>query len=519
MTSTATERATAPADRPAGRARRDRLARLGLAVVAGLGQLAALPPVGWWWAAPLGLAALLLAVRGATLPAAFGCSFLSGLVLFLPLLEWVRFLGSGPWVALAVVQAALVGLLGPVLVLLGRRRAGPLATAAATVGAVIAVEALRARQPFGGLTWGRLAFGQSDGPLLPLAAWGGAPLLSAAVAVVAVGLATLLRRPRGRRLLLAVAAAGLPFAVAAAVPTPVDGPTVQVAAVQGNVPGDGLDAFSEDLVVLDNHLRETRRLAAEVADGRRPRPDLVIWPENAADQDPRTEPESRARVQAAIAALGQPLLLGAVLREGGQTLNGLLVMDRAGVVGPVYGKRHLVPFGEYLPLRSLAERIYPDARRLLPRDFTPGNRVGRLDLNGVPLAVGTCFEVAFDNLPRQAVRAGGELLVLPSNNASYGRSGQSAQQLAMARLRAVEHGRSTVVATTSGISALIRPDGAVVARSGQYEPAVLQAALPRRTALTVATRLGGSVEVLVVLLLALPWLGPLLPGSRRRAAR
>jgi apolipoprotein N-acyltransferase len=132
----------------------------------------------------------------------------------------------------------------------------------------------------------------------------------------------------------------------------------------------------------------------------------------------------------------------------------------------------------------------------------------------VPLAVGTCFEVAFDDLPRKAVRAGGQLLVLPSNNASYGRSAQSAQQLAMARLRAVEHGRSTVVATTSGISALIRPDGEVVAQSGLYEPALLQAALPRRTDLTVATRWGGEVEVALVALLLLPVAG----RWRRRSA-
>jgi apolipoprotein N-acyltransferase len=170
------------------------------------------------------------------------------------------------------------------------------------------------------------------------------------------------------------------------------------------------------------------------------------------------------------------------------------------VQGPVYAKRHLVPFGEYLPMRSLVERVYPAARTLLARDFTPGRDVGRLDLGGVPLAVGTCFEVAFDDLPRQAVRAGGELLVLPSNNASYGRSAQSAQQLAMARLRAVEHGRSTVVATTSGISALITPAGEVVARTGLYEAGVLTAALPRRTGLTVATRFGAFTEAALVVL-------------------
>lgn len=490
--------------------------RVPLAVVAGLLLLAAFPPVGLWWTAPLGTAVLLAAVAGAGLRRAWALGGLAYLVLFLPLLEWIRFLGTGPWLALVVLQAAIAGLIGPAAVLV-ERAAGPrtVVRLVGLVGAVVAVEALRARVPFGGLTWGRLAFGQSDGPLLPWAALGGAPLVGAAVAVIGLGVLA----AAGRRPLQAAALVGLPLAGGLVIPTPTDGVPVQIAAVQGNVPRSGVAAFAEDLVVLQNHVAQTERLAREVAAGRRARPDLVLWPENASDQDPRIEPQSRALLDRAARAVGGPFLLGAVLREpDGRLGNGLLVWGRGGVQGPIYRKRHLVPFGEYLPLRSLAERVYPAARTLLARDFAPGDRVGLLSLNGVPLAVGTCFEVAFDGLPRAAVRAGGELLVLPSNNASYGRSAQSAQQLAMARLRAVEHGRSTVVPTTSGISALIRPDGEVVARSGLYEPALLQAALPRRTELTVATRFGGQVEVALVALALVP-LGAAAGRRRRRSAR
>ena len=481
-------------------------ARLLLAGVAGLLLLAAFPPVGWWWSAPLGMAALTLAVWGTGLRHAWLLAAAAHLALFLPLLEWVRFLGVGPWIALAVLQAAIGGLYGPLVVLVARTTRDRAALrVVGLVGAAVAVEALRARQPFGGLTWGRLAFGQSDGPLLSWAALGGAPLVGAAAALMGVALFELARR---RRYVAPALLLALPVVGGLLIATPTDGPDVQVAAVQGDVPGSGLDVFTEDLVVLENHLRQTERLAAEVAAGSRPRPDLVLWPENAADQDPRSEPETRARVDRAVQVLGRPFLLGAVLRDAGGTVsNGLLVWGPGGVEGPIYRKRHLVPFGEYLPLRSLAERVYPAARTLLARDFTPGGTVGLVPLNGVPLAVGTCFEVAFDDLLRAAVRAGGEILVLPSNNASYGRSAQSAQQLAMARLRAVEHGRATVVPTTSGISALIRPDGKVLARSELYEPALLQAALPRRTDLTVATRWGDKVEYGLLALLALPLLG------------
>ena len=497
---------------------------LALSVLAGLALLAAFPPVGLWWAAPVGMAALFAALRRQSLRRAMGYGFVSYLVVFLPLLEWTRFLGPVPWLLLAVLQAAIAALLGPLVVAVERavagRRWGPLLRVVGLVGAVIAVEAVRARLPFGGLTWGRLAFGQSDGPLLSWAALGGAPLVGAAVTVTGIGLLEAVRRLQRpgsglapRRLVLPAALLLGPALAALAVPTPVDGPDVQVAAVQGNVPGQGLEAFTEDLVVLDNHLRQTELLAADVAAGRTPRPDLVIWPENASDQDPRRSPPAAERLDAAVEALGgQPFLFGAILRDGARSINALAIYGPGGIEGPVYAKRHLVPFGEYLPLPSLAERVYPAARTLLPRDYSPGNMVGLLELGGVPIAVGTCFEVAFDDLPRAAVRAGGQLLVLPSNNASFGRSSQSAQQLAMARLRAVEHGRSTVVATTSGISALVLPDGEVVARSGLYEPAVLTAALPRRTAFTVATRYGDRVEQALAALLVLP----LLIGLRRR---
>ena len=487
--------------------------RFGLSVIAGALLFASFPPLGLWWAAPLGVATLLRAVDGLRPGQAWVVAAAGFLSMFLPLLEWVRFLGVGPWLALAVLQAGVAGLLGPLAVLIARW-AGCRAVlrSVGLVGAVVAVEGLRARAPFGGLTWGRLAFGQSDGPLLEWAALGGAPLVGAGVAVLGLGLLEAVHgRPRVALPLLA-----LPLLGATAVPVPTTGQPLEVAAVQGDVPRSGIGAFAEDLLVLGNHVRQTRRLAAEVDAGLRPRPDLVVWPENASDQDPRTEPESRALLDEASSAIGQPFLLGAVLREPGDQLsNGLLVWGEDGVQGTVYRKKHLVPFGEYLPLRSLVERLYPDARTLLARDFRPGARVGLVLLNGVPLAVGTCFEVAFDDLPREAVRAGGELLVLPSNNASYGRSAQSAQQLAMARLRAVEHGRSTVVPTTSGISALIAPDGRVVERSRLFEPALLQAALPRRTALTVATRWGAQVEAGLVALL----LVPVVPGLARRLSR
>jgi apolipoprotein N-acyltransferase len=476
--------------------------RIFLAGAAGVALLFALPRLDLWWSAPVGVALLVAAVAGARLRTAYGVAILAHLVLFLPLLEWTRFLGPLPWILLSVLQALIAGLIGPLLAV-ATRRLPLVALPVVLAGAFVAVEGLRGRVPYGGFTWGRLAFSQADAPTMGLAAWGGAPLVTAAVAASGAGLALLLV---GRRRCLRLTAVGalavlVPLLGLLASPPPAER-EIRVAAVQGNVP-EGLIGLGEDRVVLANHVEQTLRLAREVEASRRPAPDLVIWPENSVDTDPRTDPFTAAAIARARAAIGLPLVIGAVLRDGAFNENSIFVWDD-GVPEVRYAKKHLVPFGEYLPHRELIERLYPDARTLLPRDFRPGDRVGTLDVEGIRLAVGTCYEVAFDALPRQAVRDGGQILVLPSNNASYGRSGESAQQLAMARLRAVEHGRAAVVATTSGISALIRPDGSVVARSSLFEPAVLDADLPLSSSLTPATRFGPAVEVVLALFGLLP---------------
>jgi apolipoprotein N-acyltransferase len=132
-----------------------------------------------------------------------------------------------------------------------------------------------------------------------------------------------------------------------------------------------------------------------------------------------------------------------------------------------------------------------------------------------------CFEVTFDGPVRDVVVGGGQLLVVQTNDATFetpgssGAGGESAQQLAVAQLRAVEHGRSVVVASTSGVSALIRPDGRIVARTAVFTPAVLDGRLPLRSSLTLADRLGPVPEYLLAGLGLLGWGAAIL---RRRVA-
>ncbi len=493
--------------------------RLLLALVAGLALTAAFPPYDLTWLAPVGAGLLALACLGSSLRRGALLGLTAGLALFLPLLSWSGAVaGPGAWWALAGLQSLFVALLGSALSAVGRLAGWPLWSALVWVGE----EALRDRLPFGGFPWGRLAFSQGHTLLTPLAALGGAPAVTFAVAAVggagaAVLLVALRRAPAGT-LVVPVLLAACVLALGVAVPTPTTGEQVTVAVVQGNVPRLGLDAFSQRAAVLDNHVQATHELAAAVREGTQERPDLVIWPENASDLDPFTDPRAAVAIQDAVRDVGVPVLVGAVIDgPGDKVRNTGIVWDPVTGPGQIYVKKHPVPFGEYIPYRSLVRRITSRVD-LVPSDFAAGTLPSVLTVGPARLGDVICFEVAYDALVRDAVRAGGRLLVVQTNNATFGRSGETYQQLAMGQLRAVEHGRAVLVAATSGISAIIDPDGRVAERTAVFTRDVLVEHVPLRDDTTVATRVGAWPELVLSLLGAAALLVGIGVGSRRASA-
>ena len=491
---------TAPG-RPSGRTGRRR-APLGWSVAgaAASGALLdlAFPPHDLWFLAPVAVALVTAAChgtggrRGALLGLVCGAAF------FLPLLIWTGAVaGPGAWLGLAVMEALFFAPLGAGLAQVSGLPGWPLWSALLWVSD----EALRDRLPFGGFPWGRLAFSQAGSPLVPLAALGGAPLVTFAVSLLGALLVAALAAVRAGRLELGpwVAAATV-LGISALMPLPTAGQPVTVAVVQGNVPRLGLDAFAQRAAVLDNHAAATHELAAQVRAHRLPRPDLVIWPENASDVDPYQDPQAFRTIDAAVRDIGVPVLVGAVLQgPGDRVRNTGIVWSPGSGPGAQYVKRHPVPFGEYMPYRSLARRISAKVD-LVPRDFAAGRRAGVLTVGPARLADVICFEVAYDGLVREAVSGGGRMLVVQTNNATFGRSGETTQQLAMGRLRAVEHGRAVVVAATSGVSAVIAPDGRVISRSQVFSRDLLVSRVSLRSSRTPATRLGDVPELALAML-------------------
>ncbi len=471
----------------------------------------AFPRYGLWPAAFVSVAMLSVAVVGRRARTGAWLGYLYGAAFLVPLLRWTGiYVGPAPWLILALAFAAFFAVLGAVLALLARLPAGPLWCGTAWV----LQEALRDRLPFGGFPWGRLAFSQADSPLRWFAALGGAPLVTFVVAVAGGGLAAALLavwpvRVRavltGLAVLVVVPLLGLVLVWPLGPAPDHSGRTETIAVIQGGLPDLKLGFESRAEQVLDNHVRQTMILAARVDAGTVKRPDLVLWPENASDVDPYLDAGAFRKIDGAVKAIGAPVLVGAILQGPGTDHRrnvGILWSPTTGP-GARYTKRHPVPFAEYIPLRGLAEWVSSDAKSVT-QDMIAGSGNGLLRGGPVPIGDVICFEVAYDGLVRSSVAAGAQLLVVQTNNATFGHTAETYQQLAMSQLRAVESGRTVVQAATTGTSAVIGPDGRIRDESGPlFHAAILVDTVPVRSARTLATRLGAIPEyVLAALALA-----------------
>ncbi|WP_223830536.1 apolipoprotein N-acyltransferase [Nocardiopsis quinghaiensis] len=516
--------------------RGDLVWRVLAAVGSGLAQLLALPPYGLWLLGPLSAALLAFAVLGTRVRRAAWLGALSGATLMVPLVRWQDIFGIDVWLLIAAAETVYFLPMAMGLALVTRLPAWPLWTAALWV----AQEALRARWPLGGFPWGKLAFAQPDTPFVGYAALGSSALVSFAVALTgglllwsvlrAVSARSAVRggrndrNGRGARANLGLAAVGLAAGAAVvaggtlapAIGRPAVADTVTVGMVQGNVPNVGeMSILGERMQVLDNHADGVHELADAVRAGEYPQPDMVLLPENASDIDPFREPAAREIIDAAAADAGVPLLWGmSRFNDDGTRHVSSVVWDPQAGPGQVYDKRYLVPFGEYIPYRDFFTRFVARLQQV-SSDAVPGTEPGALDVAGTTLAVGVCFDVAFDPPVREAVAAGGQIIVIPTNNANYNFTGQTNQQLAITQLRAVEHGRPAVVVSTSGVSAVVEPDGTLAYASEEAVADVHVAELEAMEGTTVATRLGAAPEALLSALGLAAAAAAVLIGRRR----
>lgn len=508
-----------------------RLVTVLLAIGGGLVTDTAFPNHGWWPMAFVGVAALYLALRRDESPWAAVIGGVWGVSFFGVHLLWAREATDVvPYVALVILESVFFATLGAVWVWVRRLPAvgtRPAVRAVAFTVLFVATEQLRSQGPFGGFPWGRLAFSQVDAPLGRMAWLGGEVLVSFTTVLIGVLLVVAVER------LGSVHSWMLPTGAVAVVVMLLIGPlflhldvraqrgSLAIGAVQGNVSEPGLGSFANRGEVLTNHIDGTLALLDTVDRGEL---DVVLWPENGSDLDPQEDREVATAIDAAARAVGTPILVGAQeYPASGGRYNVLLLWEPGeGVVGR-YAKQHPAPFGEYIPLRSFV-RVFSEEVDRVSSDMLAGHQVGVVGLpverlgRTVPLGTVICFEVAYEPLVRAAVEAGAQMLVVPTNNASFGYTPESTQQLAMSRLRAITTGRATVQISTVGVSAVISPDGSVRERTGLFTADQMVAELPLRTSMTPAVRLGGWPGAIVEAIAGALAVTAIVAGFRRRRA-
>ena len=428
-------------------------------------------PVGKWWFAPLAIAIHIYAIHETRQKII--SAFVFGLVLNLIVLHWSStFVGSIPWIILSFGLSLFY--LPLALVYRWGIAAYPLI--------YILLEEIRNRFPFGGFGWVRTAYTQADAPYARIASIGGSIALSSFVLLIAFFFFMLSKKRSSYFVLIP--------AIFLLVPVQLESVgTSNVLMIQGNVPQLGLDFNSRAKEVFYNHLELTKQEIAANSNI-----DFILWPENSVDVDPFQNLD----VKQELDSIDQPLIIGAVLGKGNKLLNTSILWG--GELPPIYIKQHLTPFGEYSPLRFVASLISPYTDRVT--DFEPGQGKVLFTVKDAVIAPVICFELIDDQILHEAA-VSSNLLAVQTNSATFGMSAESAQQLAMTRVRAIEHGRSIVSVSTTGYSAVIDRNGKVIQKTSMGTAESIRASVELIEGQTPRDKLGGWAMFLTIGMLIL----------------
>lgn len=455
----------------------------------------AFAPVEIWIFFPIGLALIIKRTHKKSFKARAFDGFIFSLGFTLPLLHWSStYVGIWPWLILGIGQALLIS---PFTWFTNQRSWVLLLTVPSFW---VVLEWIRVNYPFGGFGWGRAGFIAVDTPFSKLLSIGGVPLASFTVVFlgVLIHLTFLKMKLQFAPLLLIV------FANILIPNHSIEANNVlKVAAVQGSVPDLGLDFNSQRTAVLNNHLKLTRNWKTQLNRPASFEPDLFIWPENASDVDPLTT--AKTQISNLISFLEKPLIVGGVGSIASRPTNLSILWEPKSGPTDIYIKRHLAPFGEVMPLRSIAEFVSPLAKNV--NDFQAGDESKIFQVGVGKILPVICFEILDDRLLRSSVE-NSNLIVAQTNNATFGKSAESHQQLQITRARAVESGRNIVVISTVGNTALIDQNGKIISILPKYDPGILYGEVNLSSANTSAYWLTAWVEkgcfaVIVILLLSI----------------
>ena len=467
-----------------------------LAFISGVVLSGAYAPLNWWFLVPVAIAIFLYAVTKTSKP--FLAAFVFAAAFNFLTLKWSGiYVGLVPVLFLVLLQSLFYLPLG--LVSFRRDRYSRLWLA---LPILLIADELRSIIPFGGFGWNRLSFSQADSPYVSIAAFFGDTALAFAGISLGIGLYLLFARAQ----LLSVGIIAASISLIILLPTPsLNQGSINVLGIQGNVPRLGLDFNSRAEEVFNLHLEQSLIALKQV----QTKPDLMVWPENSVDIDPFINSLVGQRISDLAKDSQTPIVVGAVLKSSEGPKNASVMWSSDGEVVSKYEKRTLTPFGEYIPLRFIAELITPFANDV--DDFVKGDEIILHKIGESKIAPIICYEIIDDSAVNSIVNKA-NLMLVQTNNATFADSGQSMQQLNITRIRAVEQNKWVVSVSTTGVSAIIDNKGSVRQITEQNRASYVSAAVMLNSNQTLASKLGNWSSLLLILLALTVYL-----GKRRRS--
>ncbi len=468
-----------------------------------------MPPWGWWPAAFVGIAMIDMLLANQSRRTRFGRMWLAAFAWFAPATLWLWDL-TPPGYPIAVAWFALLFGIAAAVVPPGRGRR------LALPGTFVLAELIRWVVPFGGVPLAHLGMSQAGSPLALTARLFGSLLIVALVVLIGVALSALVQREWRATGGLAAVIVTL-CALAGFAPHGQTVESIDVAIVQGGGQQRTRASVEGAQIVFDRHVAATKTIDRDV--------DLIMWPENVVnpvrgespdEEDQKLYKDEARPVLSALAVEYDAVLIPGwftQLEDGGRD-NFSEVIEPNGEAVDRYDKVRIVPFGEFVPLRSIVERFSEDVPG---HDVVQGTEPAVLDSSLGPLGISISWEVFFEHRGRDAAANGGRVLLNPTNGSSYWLTILQTQQVASSRLRAIESGRWVLQAAPTGFSAVVSPRGRVVDRTAISEQKVLYATIGLREGKTIATRWGYYPMVTLSLLaLAVAWRASGAPDSPRR---